>query len=261
MRYSALTDQGKRKTTNDDMVYASEPVPGKDQGIFMVCRGAGPKGAASLASTIACHNIGPRLIDWLRGEGGGASYQPGECAIRTSVQDANSAIRAQLKDKTEYTGMGSSFALVMILGIREEDKELVAQTLVSNVGDCRVYAIGKKITKITDDHVLSACQPSDSLHLEGVDPIRRIGPMRFLGVDGTVDVSIHRVALRKYIRLLLCSPGVMLHLSDDELLAIAGKEHDPEEACRKVVKACTEKGGADNISTIVVQREDYAPPQ
>ena len=261
MKYSALTDQGKRKTTNDDMVYASEPVPGRDQGVFMVCRGAGPKGAASLASTIACHNIGPRLIDWLRGEGGSASYQPGECAIRTSVQDANSAIRTQLIEKTEYIGMGASFALVVILGTREEDKELVAQTLVSNVGDCRVYAMGKKITRITEDHSLSACHPSDSLHLEGVDPMRRIGPMRFLGVDGSIDASIHRVALRRYIKLLLCSPGVMLHLSDEELLAIAGKEKDPEAACGKVVTACMERGGADNISAIVVQREDYAPPQ
>jgi protein phosphatase len=261
MKYSAMTDPGKRKTSNDDMVYAGEPVPGKDQGVFLICKGAGPKGAGSFASVISCNSIAPRLIDWLRGEGENASYQPGECAIKASIHDTHAALRAQLKDKPELIGMGSVLAIAVVLGIREEGGERVAQTLVANIGDCRVYAIGKKMTKITEDHVLSPCMPSDSLPLEGIDPLRRVGVTRILGMDGNIEPTIHRVALRKHIRLFICSPGVSLHLKDEEILSIVVKEHDPESACRKVIKACIDMGGVDNVSAIVVQREDFAPPQ
>ena len=208
-----------------------------------------------------CNTIAPRLIDWLRGQGADASYQTGECALRTSIADANEGLRAQLRDRIDMIGSGAVIAIAMVLGTKDEDKERVAQTLVANVGDCRVYAIGKKMTSITDDHSLSACNPSDAPGLEGVDQMRRLGVAKVLGMTDGVEPALHRVALRKHIKLLLCSPGVTLHLKDEEILSIVGTEHDPESACRNIMKACADRGTADDVSVIVVQREDFAPSQ
>jgi len=258
MKYSVLSEIGKRKKTNDDMVYASEPVPGKDQGVFMVCRGFGPQGASMIVNTITCNTIGPKLIDWLQGEGGNASYPGGEEILRSSIQEANSAIRAHIRSNPEYAGMSSSFALVMVLGIKEED-ESVAHTLVSNMGECVVYAIGRKITRLTEFHTVSADRIPNIRQIEGVDPKKRVVISRCLGMDERVDPPVTRVSLRRHIRLLLCTPGVPLHLSEEEIHATVKSENDPATASRKILKTCMDAGGADNISAIIVQREDFLP--
>ena len=71
---------------------------------------------------------------------------------------------------------------------------------------------------------------------------RRVGPGRVEIVDGPVQAGD---------RFLLCSDGLIAHVTDDEIAAQLATD-DPQAACDELLKLTLGRGASDNVSIIVV---------
>ena len=66
-------------------------------------------------------------------------------SIEAALKETNSSLRTIADEKVELEGMGTTFVVATIL-----DQEMY----VANVGDSRLYVIGKEMKQITEDHSL-----------------------------------------------------------------------------------------------------------
>ena len=71
-----------------------------------------------------------------------------------------------------------------------------------------------------------------------------------------MEVDTFSISLKNDESLLLCSDGVLAHLSDDDIKKIIQETPDPNNACKKIVDMTNERGGSDNISLIILSSED-----
>jgi len=59
--------------------------------------------------------------------------------------------------------------------------------------------------------------------------------------------------LQPHARLLLCSDGLWNLVSEETISDMVHKHSDPQEVCNQLVKLANERGGADNITVVLVQ--------
>ena len=72
------------------------------------------------------------------------------------------------------------------------------------------------------------------------------------GEDPEVDVT--EVSPRPGERYLLCSDGLFAVVTDDIIQELLGRTDRPLDAiCRLLVDAANERGGPDNITTLVLE--------
>jgi protein phosphatase len=78
---------------------------------------------------------------------------------------------------------------------------------------------------------------------------------RSLGYQEDVEVDLQVRALRKGDQFLLCSDGLSGHLAADEL-----QDHlqrfGPQEAARRLIGVACDRGGEDNITTVIARIEE-----
>jgi protein phosphatase len=76
---------------------------------------------------------------------------------------------------------------------------------------------------------------------------------RSIGTDPSVDVDTRSEALEPGDIVLLCSDGLVNHVSDEEIAQIALGETDLDRAVMRLVSLANERGGRDNISVVMVR--------
>jgi protein phosphatase len=76
---------------------------------------------------------------------------------------------------------------------------------------------------------------------------------RSIGTDPTVEVDTRSEHLEPGDILLLCSDGLVNHVTDEELTRIALAKREPDDICAELVALANQRGGWDNITVIVVQ--------
>jgi protein phosphatase len=59
-------------------------------------------------------------------------------------------------------------------------------------------------------------------------------------------------------RLLLCTDGLVADLEDDEITSVLRSVDDPGAAATALVRLATARGGADNVSVVVIDIADGA---
>lgn len=80
---------------------------------------------------------------------------------------------------------------------------------------------------------------------------------RALGSGPAVDPDVRYAELVPGDVLILCTDGLTNHVADDEILAIAGQDA-PSRAAQRLVDLANARGGADNITVVIVQAEAEA---
>jgi len=71
-------------------------------------------------------------------------------------------------------------------------------------------------------------------------------------MEGEPLPEARTLELRAGDRLLLCTDGLTDMLDDPGLRSILNEQPEPEAACRALIAAANEAGGADNITALVV---------
>ncbi|GAA4251212.1 PP2C family protein-serine/threonine phosphatase [Dactylosporangium darangshiense] len=223
IRAGAATDVGKVRRRNEDSALAG-------RGVFAVADGMGGHAAGDVASRIAVEAL--HRLD----ESSGATGV-GPLDVRDVIVQANADILAAAAADPAQGGMGTT-AAGLCLGIVDGDECWI----VFNVGDSRVYRFaGGALEQLTVDHVAP----------EAVT-MRRGVITRALGTDPgpRPDLWVRTAVAGE--RYLVCSDGLPLEVTDEEVTAVLAACEDPAQAAEELVRRAVLAGGRDNVTVVVV---------
>jgi PPM family protein phosphatase len=135
---------------------------------------------------------------------------------------------------------------------------------VAHVGDSRAYLVrGGEMNPITEDHSLVAelVRSGDLTRDQAAEHPQKNLITRALGAEEDVAVDTTVLPIEAGDRVLLCSDGLsdMVHEARISEILLDSPE-DPERAARGLLAAALDAGGNDNITAIVVDVKEQAPP-
>lgn len=238
MKTFSISDIGKNREMNQDYVYTSENAVGNLPNLFIVADGMGGHKAGEFASKFTVETI----VESVRTN---EQKEPVRI-IEEAIQTANRELIQKARQDETMAGMGTTVVVVTVIG----DKAFVA-----NVGDSRMYVIGKEISQITRDHSL-------------VEEMVRMGELakdaakdhpdkniitRAVGVAQDVDVDFFEVELYPQDYILMCSDGLTNMVEDEDIRRIVQSQRDVAERVEKLVETANDHGGQDNITVVVIE--------
>ena len=237
----AITDVGKKRSLNQDFVYATREKVGNLPNIFVVADGMGGHNGGELASQWSVQT----MLDEINVSSGKNPKKVFEHAI----QSANEVIRRKAYENPELYGMGTTIVAACVIG---------NQLHVANVGDSRLYladAKKKTIRQVTKDHSL-------------VEEMVRMGGMaketaqnhpnkhiitRAIGARDRLQVDYFSEKLAIGDIVLMCSDGLSNMLEDSEISKILFSDKNIEQKANDLIKAANDNGGKDNITVILIK--------
>ncbi len=240
MKSYSVTDKGKTREVNQDYIFSSDEPVGMLPNLYIVADGMGGYNAGDYASRCCVEEMIAQIEK---------REQPTVISTLTAaLHAANETIARQAAENPELSGMGTTLVAATVL----PDK-----VYAMNVGDSRVYLIGKEIKQVTVDHsyVEEMIRKGELLRKDArIHPKKNV-ITRAVGVEPAVEADFYEVLPEADTRfLLLCSDGLTNMVEDEEIRHILIKHADkPESAIEALVKRANEYGGKDNISVIVVE--------
>ncbi|MCD8013623.1 MAG: Stp1/IreP family PP2C-type Ser/Thr phosphatase [Lachnospiraceae bacterium] len=238
MRIYSVTDIGRRRSSNQDFIYASEQPVGNLPNLMIVADGMGGHNAGDLASRYTVES----MIEYL----GQAKEERPIPLLSESIHYANDRVIEKASTDRSLEGMGTTVVAAVI-----RDGYLY----VANVGDSRLYLIDDDISQITKDHSL-------------VEEMIRMGELkrkdarthpdknvitRAIGVKSPVRIDFFDVKLEAGDRILLCSDGLTNMVEDSGIWQIVRDSGSPKEAAQHLVNEANKNGGKDNISVVLAE--------
>lgn len=234
---SSRTDRGRRRPTNEDAV-----LDRPECGLWVVADGMGGHTRGDLASQYVLEAFD---------EIGSSRRLPELVAkARLRIHQANERIYLEARGMGEGTTMGCTVAV--LLASRREFACLW-------VGDSRVYRFrGGRLEQLTRDHSLvqelvdrGEVAPEQAMEHPAA---RRI--TRAVGALPSVRVDQVRGELRDGDRFLVCSDGLPLELSADEISSVLSR-FDHDAAVARLIAMSLERGARDNLAIAVVEFEEH----
>lgn len=249
LRSSARSDRGRVRQNNEDSIH----LWAHDHDVLaVVADGMGGAVAGEEASRIAVETIHRKLTnDKHRSPSDYREYDSDRLAklLGQAVKDANLSIISKARSIPELRGMGTTLTLAFARG---GDVTLV------HVGDSRAYyidGIDGTIRQITSDHsFVQALVDAGHITQDEAEehPMKNV-LYRALGQAEELDVDVmQNVQIHVGDRLVLCSDGLTLHVTGDEIAEAALEADDPHIISDKLVELANERGGKDNVSVIVI---------
>jgi protein phosphatase len=165
--------------------------------------------------------------------------------LKIALGKSEKQIHQKVNKNTELDGMGTT---------------ITAATLYKNkvfwihVGDSRMYLLhNNKIKQVTTDHTFIQDLLDDGTLTPdqvGTHPLRNVLD-QCVGCDGMEpDTGVFNI--EQSDRLLLCSDGLTMHLSDVQIESIL-KTKSLQKAGQQLIQMALKMGGADNVSVIVME--------
>jgi serine/threonine protein phosphatase PrpC len=236
LRTAASSDVGLRRRGNEDR-FAVVP----ELGLCLVADGMGGHSAGQVASALAAEAV----VASLREIAGGSASATEK--LRRAIEDANRAIYAASRQRSEYSGMGTTVVALLAEGGRAS---------LAHVGDSRAYRVRDRlIRQLTDDHSIEG--ELLRRHEISADDARehphRHVLTRALGVRGHVQPDLAELTPEAGDVFVLCSDGLTNHVEDQEIAKLALESPDLDECCEALIALANHRGGEDN-STVVLAR-------
>ncbi|MCF8063548.1 MAG: Stp1/IreP family PP2C-type Ser/Thr phosphatase [Deltaproteobacteria bacterium] len=249
IRAAGLTDVGLKREGNEDAFSKDEA-----NGLFIVADGMGGHLAGEVASRIAVEMISNSFQGWTKNETPvdelygtpDASLTLLGNYLSSSIRLANRVVYEMAREYDQYNGMGTTVAVVHVTP---------SLIVAANAGDSRIYLIrGGEIERLSKDHTIVSEQVEMGVMAPEeaeTSPLKHV-LTRNLGSSEQVDVDVYEIEPSNGDRFVLCSDGLTDLVSDREILEMTGKETDPDELCRQLVKTALRRGGHDNTTVIAV---------
>ncbi len=239
MKAVAMTDVGKKRSMNQDFVYASKAPVGNLPNLFLVADGMGGHRAGDFASRYTVNFVVENIRE-------NDETNPVKL-LRGAIEKANAGILEKAAERPEYEGMGTTLVAATIIH---------GYTYIANVGDSRLYVVNdREIRQVTRDHSLveemvrmgEIKREEARFHPDKNIITRAIGG----GYDLKIDFFGHK--LRYNDKLLLCSDGLSNMLQDEEIMEIVNREDEPARKAGELINRANTYGGRDNISAVLVE--------
>jgi serine/threonine protein phosphatase PrpC len=228
---SAATNTGRKRRHNEDSFVCEPP-------IFAVADGMGGARAGELASSLAAGALRDVELD------------PGESAdtlVVGLIQTANRRVHERALSDTAASGMGTTMTVALFLA--------EGSVVIGHVGDSRAYVLRDgRLDQLTEDHSLVAelvRRGELSPEQAEVHPQRSV-ITRALGTEPEVDIDAFSVEAKDGDVFLLCSDGLTT-MVDPAVIAELVQQHrlELEAASRALIRAANDRGGEDNITTVL----------
>jgi PPM family protein phosphatase len=250
--YQAVTDVGRKRKGNEDSLFVNP-----EQNLFVVADGMGGHAAGEVASRLAVDAINEFIcltgddeeITWPFGLDETISYDGNR--LKTAIRYANRKVMEATKEKSEYEGMATTVAAVLVDGDSAN---------LGHVGDSRIYLMRNgTISQLTTDHswvneqIVGGMISPDQARSH---PLRNVVTRALGGKnDLQVDMKVHKIESGD--TLLLCSDGLTTMMPDDEIVRVVSEaKNDVEKATRELVAAANAKGGEDNITVVMLHFDE-----
>jgi protein phosphatase len=250
--YQSVSDVGRKRKGNEDSLFLNP-----DQRLFVVADGMGGHAAGEVASKVAVDSInefvcltgGDEEITWPFGLDENISYDGNR--LKTAIRHANRKVLEATKEKSEYEGMATTVAAVLVDGDMAN---------IGHVGDSRIYLFSEgALSLLTSDHswvneqIQSGVISPDQARSH---PLRNV-VTRALGgkTDLAVDMQVRKMKPGEV--LLLCSDGLTTMVPDEEIEQVLQENMvDLKAAADALVNAANEHGGEDNITVVLLQFQE-----
>jgi protein phosphatase len=242
MRFGAVTDIGMHRKINEDSYYVHED---SEFPYAIVADGMGGHQAGEVASMmvvdIICNHLEKNLDPEL-------NYVEAGEVIRHAFVAANSIIYTYAKNHYKIMGMGTTTTLSMIYQ---------GKVITAHVGDSRAYMINdEQICQITKDHsyVQELVSRGELSPEAAKNHPKKNYITRAMGAEETVKVDI---TIKPYNgeKVLLCSDGLTNFIDDEEIQEYINTSNTLQEGAEKLVALANERGGRDNITIVVLEKE------
>ena len=245
--WAARTDPGLRRSQNEDF-FCARP----ELGLYVVADGMGGHAGGEVASSIAVEAI-VSVIETTASLGPQDTWPiPFDTSVgrdrnrlRAGFDLANRRIADRVSEVATLRGMATTAVAVILTE---------NTTTLAHVGDSRAYLLRTdELNRLTRDHSwveeqVQAGMLSESAARE--HPWRNI-VTRALSGGEAVDVEVVELELHNGERLLLCSDGLSSVLTDPTIRDVVSGR-DGQAACDELVRLVNERGGPDNVTTLVL---------
>jgi protein phosphatase len=243
-----VTDVGRVRTNNEDCFRIVAPLH-----LFVLSDGMGGEAHGEVASALAVETVVQHCVD---GEKNAAvtlygEQQPGWSdktrRLSSAAHLANKKIFESAHEHPDQEGMGATLTAAWIDGSRLS---------IAHVGDSRAYLLrGGSLQQITSDHSLVAEQVRQGIltPAEAEQSDMQSVLLRALGSQADIQIDAEEHGLIARDILLLCSDGLTRMLIEPEIAGTLQAEPDATRAAQKLVELANDRGGADNITVVVVR--------
>lgn len=243
-----VTDVGRVRTNNEDCFRIVAPLH-----LFVLSDGMGGEAHGEVASALAVETVVQHCAD---GEKNAAvtlygEQQPGWSdktqRLSSAAHLANKKIFESAHEHPDQQGMGATLTAAWIDGSRLS---------IAHVGDSRAYLLrGGSLQQITSDHSLVAEQVRQGIltPAEAEQSEMQSVLLRALGSQPDIQIDAEEHGLIARDILLLCSDGLTRMLIEPEIAGTLQAEPDATRAAEKLVELANDRGGADNITVVVVR--------
>ena len=245
LEFASALDVGRARTNNEDSV-ALDP----EANVAVLADGMGGYNAGEVASGMATSLVCSSLVQWLNARATPSATTARELAqaMGRCVEQANRAIFDASNTNPQYSGMGTTLAMVAMAS---------GHLVVGHVGDSRVYRLrGGQLQRLTRDHSLLQEQLDAGLitPAQAARSTNRNLVTRALGVEAEVTLEARDHSLMQEDLLLLCSDGLTDMVDDEGICDLLCHTHASlQDACQALVDAANAAGGRDNISVVLVR--------
>ena len=241
LKVSASSDVGimrKLRSVNQDAIFVSPEPVGSLGNVFVIADGMGGHRGGEVASKTAIDHF----LQSIRQNND--VPEEGVLDLLTSAAAyANEKIYIQAEEVPELNGMGTTFTACTISN---------RKCSIIHVGDSRTYALNNGIlTQITSDHsyVSEMVKAGQITLAEAKAHPKRNILTQVLGIHPKLSADGYIYNAEPNSVILLCSDGLYTMVSDEDIINIINTAEEPASA---LVEAANNRGGADNISVIVV---------
>ncbi|MFL6088807.1 MAG: PP2C family protein-serine/threonine phosphatase [Aeromicrobium sp.] len=231
MRFTARTDVGLRRSSNQDSGYASSR-------LIVVADGMGGAAAGDLASSTAMNIV--RAVDRDLGE------DDPRVVLVQAVRDANRRLGEIASIDPSVDGMGTTLEAMLWTG---------EHFITAHIGDSRAYRLRDgEFAQLSHDHtfVQSLVDEGKLTTKEArIHPHRSLLLRVLLGrADNEPDIG--QLDGQAGDRYLLCSDG-LTDMVDDETIAATLALDDLDEAADRLVELALAGGGLDNVTVVLAE--------
>ena len=244
MQAYSKTDIGKARDMNQDFIYVSEEKQGMRLCILADGMG-GYKGgeiASNLATTSARTYIEERFNNIE------LNTESIEELIKEAMEYANKIVYEKSQENEELEQMGTTLEICLAYGNK---------IYIGHIGDSRIYRIRKNIIRrITTDHsyVETLVKDGTITREEAFYHPKKNMLIKALGCTNYIEPDITAKGFLEEDIILMCSDGLTNMLQEEEIYNIIRDNKD--DACNKLIQRANELGGYDNISVIILKKDN-----
>src|SRR5215472_3331233 len=246
--FAAATDIGCRRSNNEDSYgYDAE------QHLYVVCDGMGGNAAGEVASGMAVRTLIEAFGQLGQHAVEGSAMALVENRLLASIFEANRVVREAGSENPELHSMGTTLVCACLDGNR---------VVIGNVGDSRAYLLRNgNCLQITQDHSLLDEEVRSGNMTPEMAAASNLQSVitRAVGVGDTVEPDLFGAGLQVNDFILLASDGLTRYMNPDEIAQAASAGSELAAVCNALIEHAKRRGGADNITCILLHVVEVAP--